>query len=123
MGNFKHNHLINIEDDPQPQKEGPAYGNAIMGRDPDSGKAKFLQAIGNALSVTNVPVLITRTQVNSTKQPLYVGYALSGTGEDEEGWFITKMTYSGGVIVATNFSEGEVAFDKVWDDRATYTYS
>lgn len=51
----------------------------------------------------------------------YVGEAAPGTAEDAENWRIYKFDTSSGVSIT--YAEGQNAFDKVWDDRAGYTYS
>jgi len=56
--------------------------------------------------------------------PLYIGYAEPGAGEDEPKWQIRKIEYDDyGNPIAVKFAEGTIGFDKVWNDRASYTYS
>lgn len=54
----------------------------------------------------------------------YVGMALPGTADSVSSWQIRKITYD----ISNNptdidFAGGSTKFDKVWDDRASYTYS
>ena len=56
--------------------------------------------------------------------PVYIGYAEPGTGEDEAKWQIRKLEYDDyGNLVAVKFAEGTIGFDKVWNNRTSYTYS
>ena len=56
-------------------------------------------------------------------QPLYIGYRMPGVSESSVGWLIFKCIYD----VSDNFlrkvsAGSENQFDKVWDNRASYTY-
>ena len=54
----------------------------------------------------------------------YVGYAVPGSSEDEAKWQIRKFEYdASGNLIAVKFAEGTVGFDKIWNNRASYTYS
>ena len=53
----------------------------------------------------------------------YKGYSEKiGVRTNEEKWLIMRTTTIGTEII-TEYAEGSVNFDKVWDDRATYDYS
>ena len=54
----------------------------------------------------------------------YVGYAEPGAASSAAKWQIRKITYKEDTdtIVSVKYADGSAAFDKVWDDRATYTY-
>lgn len=56
-------------------------------------------------------------------QPIYVGEAEPGTATSSPGWRIQLWTYSGGLLTQIDWAEGTREFDKVWDDRAGYSYS
>ncbi len=67
---------------------------------------------------------ITRAENNVAGDPIYIGRALAGTAESDAGWQIKKVTYDGSdFFIADNFAEGTNGYDKVWNDRAGYTYS
>ena len=53
----------------------------------------------------------------------YIGYAAPGTATSAAAWQIRKLTYSGGDVTQVNFAAGVNDYTKVWDDRATYSYS
>lgn len=48
----------------------------------------------------------------------YIGAAQIGTAENAAGWQIFKSNSTG-----LSYADGTDAFEKVWNDRATYTYS
>jgi hypothetical protein len=52
----------------------------------------------------------------------YEGYALPGTLNGTPAWKIKKIVVAG-ALTTTTYAGGDSNFDKVWDDRATYTYS
>lgn len=51
-----------------------------------------------------------------------IGEANPGTADNVAGWFIYKRFVDSG-IEKIRFAEGSRKFDKVWNDRASYTYS
>ena len=52
----------------------------------------------------------------------YEGYALPGTLNGTPAWKIKKIVVAG-ALTTTTYASGDSNFDKIWDDRATYTYS
>ena len=52
----------------------------------------------------------------------YVGNAEIGSAESSSVWVIRKLTQTGDVF-SVEFAEGSASFDKIWDDRASYSYS
>jgi hypothetical protein len=54
--------------------------------------------------------------------PEYVGWSAPGTPEDEDGWLIIKHFYTGTDFDKSRLADASIAFDKVWDDRASYSY-
>lgn len=53
----------------------------------------------------------------------FVGIAEPGTTKAQALWAIFKLTYSGSNVTEVRWANATRKFDKVWDDRATYTYS
>jgi len=51
----------------------------------------------------------------------FIGKALIGTGDNEAKWQIIKVIVNG-VNTTIRYADGSVEFDKVWNDRTTYTY-
>lgn len=70
------------------------------------------------LDLSNVEALRSVVSGDTTT----IGYALPGTLNAESKWKIKQVVVSGGVTTIT-YAEGNGNFDKIWDDRATYTYS
>ena len=54
--------------------------------------------------------------------PIYVGESMPGSSPASSKWKIYKLTYSGTNVVIKAWANGSKKFDKIWDDRATYTY-
>lgn len=52
----------------------------------------------------------------------YVGAAEPGANKAEARWAIFKLFYAGVNITEVRWANASRAFDKVWNDRATYTY-
>jgi YD repeat-containing protein len=68
-------------------------------------------------------VMMTQRIAYSGTDAQYIGYAPPGTAEDEAGWIIHKLIYdSNSLMVSKLFAGGSKAFDKVWQDRAEYSY-
>lgn len=53
----------------------------------------------------------------------YVGLAAPGTSKAAALWQIKKLTYSGDNVTDVQFADASTSFNKVWNDRASYTYS
>ena len=55
--------------------------------------------------------------------PIYVGWAAPGTAKTAASWQIQKLTYSGTVMTDVQWASGNADFDKIWNNRASYSYS
>jgi len=64
-----------------------------------------------------------RIDYDGGSDPVYVGYAAPGTAEGSAAWQIQKITYTGGLVTGIDFAGGTNDYNRVWDDRASYTYS
>lgn len=82
---------------------------------------QYLQILPAVLTVdaNNVEKLRVDVPVAGTT---YEGYALPGTLNGTPAWKIKKIVVAG-ALTTTTYASGNSNFDKVWDDRATYTYS
>ena len=58
---------------------------------------------------------------NSTYQ--YVGEAPIGSSTSTAVWKIYRLTMSGTNSISRAWADGSDLFNKIWDNRATYTYS
>jgi len=54
---------------------------------------------------------------------VYQGEATPGTGMGEAKWRIRRYTYSGANPVAIDWADGVNTFNKIWNDRYSYSYS
>lgn len=61
------------------------------------------------------------TRVETLGEETLVGEAAPGTADSAPAWRIKKMLTIGSVFRIV-WADGTSVFDKVWDDRATYTY-
>lgn len=53
---------------------------------------------------------------------MYIGYSIPGVLTSEPFWQIRKLvTDSGGNLLLT-YADASATFEKVWNDRASYTY-
>lgn len=52
----------------------------------------------------------------------YIGEATVGTLDSEAGWRIKRFTVSG-TETLLEWASGTPDYDKIWDNRASYTYS
>jgi len=59
----------------------------------------------------------------SGDNPIYVAKAQPGTAVGSTGWQISKLTYSGSNVTDVQWADGTNAFTKIYNDRASYTYS
>ena len=60
---------------------------------------------------------------NGANGPVYIGYAEPGALHSESKWQIVKLTYVTSMVTMIEFADGTEFFDKVWDDRASYTFN
>lgn len=61
---------------------------------------------------------------NAQNMAEYVGEANPGTAKAATGWRIKKIVYdANNAVTDVLWAEGSNAFDKVWNDYATYSYS
>ena len=53
----------------------------------------------------------------------YIGYAKPGSSSSSSVWQIKKLIYTGDSVTAILFANGDTKFDKIWDNRTSYSYS
>lgn len=66
--------------------------------------------------------LHTKIDYSGGSNPIYIGESIPGTSPTTARWRIQMHTYSGTDLVIVAWAGGSKKFDKVWDNRATYTY-
>lgn len=61
---------------------------------------------------------------NGVGQAEYIGLALPGSNKSAPIWLIKKLTYdSSNRVTDIQFAGGAFAFNQVWDDRASLSFS
>lgn len=69
-------------------------------------------------------LLIGAYEYDANDNAIYVGEAAPGTSESSIGWRIKYITYdANNNATTTSWASGNPNFDKIFDDRAGYTYS
>lgn len=68
-------------------------------------------------------LLTSRMAYDANGNPEYLGLAAPGTATDASGWMIRQLSYDASQRpAAIRYAGGTVNFDKVWDDRASYSF-
>lgn len=74
-------------------------------------------------SVPTELTLISKFANNASGDLEYIGKADPGTATDKAGWFIQKIIYdANGDMTGILNANGQADFDKIWDNRESYTY-
>lgn len=80
----------------------------------------------NPLPTSSINILTQKMENLTSGQALYIGEAVPGTATSATGWRIRKLEYGNGNSMpptGVTWADGTNAFTKVWDSRATYSYS
>lgn len=68
--------------------------------------------------------LTTLIEYDGSNNPIYIGEATAGTTPSAASWSIKKINYDGSNNpTGIQWAGGSSDFDKIWDDRAAYSYS
>lgn len=105
--------------------------NKILLRDSDGKtldlekqEAEQCEEYSGSKRVAQLPdFLIQRIAYTSDGKQEYIGFAKPGTDVSASGWQIKKLSYSGFNIISILYAGGNLGFDKIWDDRESYSYS
>lgn len=54
---------------------------------------------------------------------VYIGISRAGWTTADPQWFIKKLTWSGNNLASMTCASGDINFNKIWDQRSSYTYS
>lgn len=73
---------------------------------------------------------IVNIENDGSCNPLFVGWARPGSADSDAAWLIIQVGYDAGSCIATirfatfpgDLPETALSYEKVWDDRASYTY-
>lgn len=77
-----------------------------------------VDADGNLISTA--PSYATRID-EASATVTYIGNSLPGSATSAAAWQIKKIDETSGTVIT--WASGNANFNKVWDDRASYTYS
>lgn len=75
------------------------------------------------MRITSVAIeasLAFRKDDTTSSAYIYFGEAAPGTLSSASGWRISRMTVTNGTIL---WADGDGDFNKIWDQRATGTYT
>ena len=65
-------------------------------------------------------------EYNASGNLEYIGRASAGTTSNVSGWQIKKLAYetvgSEDKVSSITWADGVISFNKIWDDRGTYTF-
>lgn len=76
----------------------------------------------DTLVVPESPVMATRIAVDSGDANIqYIGKAKVGTATSAASWQIRELNETSGTVIT--YADGDAAFDNVWDNRESLTYS
>lgn len=91
--------------------------------------------LGQQTSNNSIPVVLANNQtalpitsgnyaqiVDDQATYIYIGNAIVGSLSSSSVWSIKKITFIGSLI-KTEWASSTDLFNKIWDDRSTYTYS
>ena len=68
--------------------------------------------------------MITFLSYDANLNVEYIGKSAAGSVAADETWQITKLIYDANQnITQVLYASGNKKFDKVWNDRASYSYS
>lgn len=63
-------------------------------------------------------------EYNGDGTELFVGDATPGTLQNASGWRIKKLSYNNDQqLIKLEWADGKAEFNKVWDDRGSFTYA
>ena len=61
---------------------------------------------------------------NASNNPVYIGKSNPGSTKGDSLWQIRKITYNASNNpIDVQWANGVCSFDKIWDNRVSYTYS
>ena len=67
--------------------------------------------------------MLVENSGTSPYNPVYIGWAAPGSATSASQWKIQKLTYdANNKLITKKWADKSARFNKVWDDRASYTY-
>jgi hypothetical protein len=77
---------------------------------------------GTSVAIVNDDIELVIKTDEVSKNLSYIGYALIGTADSSATWKIKRIQTIGS-ITSVQYANGTANFDKIWNNRSTYTYS
>lgn len=98
----------------------PGHVVVKIGQAVDPYKILYMREDRNLIE--EVDAVDFETQMDEASDTVtYIGKAAVGSDTDESVWQIQRISIAG-TITSIEWASSTAAFDKVWDDRAGYTY-
>lgn len=66
---------------------------------------------------------VIKVENDVSGNPIYVAWCEPGTADAAEAHLIAKIEYLGGFVIRLHYAGGNLDYNSVWDDRASYIYS
>lgn len=77
---------------------------------------------GSTLTSSELSADNLALRVDTVDSVIYLGNAVAGTATNSATWKIRRITETGDDAVI-EYADGNAAFDNVWDNRASLSYS
>lgn len=100
------------------QEEGVRFTETLVGATDFTG----IGNVGDALKTT-APDLICSIEYDANNLPLYRGLAAKGSLKSQAVWQMTKFTTDSTNITDWRYANASSAFNAIYDDRASLSYS
>lgn len=99
--------------------DGDHFPFALLQCIEGTGKGRALRTFGDTFFTQRVTY-----HTATATSPEYVGYTEPGNGISASAWAVKRILYdSNGQASAIQWASGNIAMNKVFDDRTTYTYT
>lgn len=82
--------------------------------------SRWLSGMVNGAALVSDAALAFRKDDTTTAGYTYMGEAAPGTATSAAAWRVSRLNQSTSTI---EYADGDGAFDNVWDDRASLSYS
>ena len=87
-----------------------------------NGRIQELPTGDTIVGTSSEEIMYARRIDTVSDSEIYKGEALPGTISSAPNWRICKIVISNGDDIDTLWADGNEAFSKTWDNRASYTY-
>jgi len=87
-----------------------------------SGVTLTYNDVSNSLTISAGDEMPYDTLIDESGSFTYVGKAQAGSTESSASWRIYRIDESSSPDIEIRYADGVVTFNKIWDNRATYSY-